>query len=93
MCVYVEHPPFYLLYTIEPQTTKQTFCTVGTQRIEEFRVCAGGALSATAAIASSRDSVEFSRKNTFRVCKPVLNSRKTCFMFTKLSQEKSCLHS
>ena len=38
-----------------------------------------GALSAMAAMTSSRDTVEFSRKNTFRVYKTVLSSRKNMF--------------
>ena len=61
--------------------------------IEEFREGAEGALSAMAAMTSNRDTVEFCRKTAFRVYKTVLNSLKICFMFTKLSQEKSCLHS
>ena len=42
-----------------------------------------------AAIVSSRDIVEFSLKSTFCVYKTVINSQKTCLMFSKLSQEKS----
>ena len=48
-----------------------------------------GALSATAAMGSSRDTVEFSRKNTFLVYKTVLNSRKTMFrVYKTISGEK-----
>ena len=49
----------------------------------------GWGVSATAAMASSRDTVVFSRKNMFRIYKTVLNSRKNMFhVYKTISGEK-----